>query len=141
MTSKVRNLSSILASVILGAAAIVTPAFEYSVREDEKGAFGGLVYRAVEGFQPMIVVPLLILAGYLSSRIARIHPLVIGACSIAVLPMWSVLDIVLGDPSTERHNLLPIEWLFYLVLGLAASGGAALERRRKVRTDTAAASK
>ena len=126
-----RAIRSVLAAAVLGPLAIVAPAFFYPEELHESVAFLPLVFRAVEGMQPLAVFPLLFLAGFLASRVGPIHPALIGLSSVVPLCAWSVLDVILGDPHVERHNLLPIEWSFYVVFAVIASLGALADRRRR----------
>ena len=50
-----------------------------------------------------------------------VHPLFLGLATVALLPVVSLADMLSGGGS---HNLWPIEWLFYALLAVPATGGA-----------------
>jgi ABC-type transport system involved in cytochrome c biogenesis permease subunit len=125
-----RITTSLAIAAILGTIAVVGPAYFYPRQVAEHTALLPIMLRAVKGMQMFVVIPLLFATGFIASRIAPIHPVIIGLTSVFVLPLWSILDLFLGDPSVERHNLLPIEWFFYLVLAGVAAVGATTQRSR-----------
>lgn len=118
-----------LLSFLLGAVATIAPAFFYAPTSDEIDAFAPIVARAVEHLQPVVVLPLLFASGYLAAAITgRVfrRVAVIAIASTFALPMWALLDLLKGSPFPKRHSLLPLEMLFYLVLGVFAGIGAAV---------------
>lgn len=126
-----KHAAPILAAALLGAASIIIPALAYAPQVHEDSAFAPLILRSVEGLQPAIVWPLLLFAGYVAATLGCSHSVVIGISTIVILPIWSVLDMILGNPVPERHNLLPIEWLFYFTYSAFGMLGASLAKKRR----------
>ena len=116
-------------SFLLGTIAIIGPAAFYAPTDDEIDAFAPLFVRAVERLQPVVVLPLLLGSGFMTAAVTgRVFRRValIGFASTIALPAWALLDLFEGAPFPERHGVLPLELLFYLVLGVFAGIGAAL---------------
>ena len=123
-----RILLTVILAASLGTLVIVGPAFFYAASPHEAGPYLPIVARAIKALQPAIVLPLLVLTGFVTAFVTRQRSfgsaLVVAIATILPLQVWSILDMMLGDPRTERHSLLPFEWLFYLGLGLFAGVGA-----------------
>jgi hypothetical protein len=84
------GLGSALAAVI-GACVIVIPAIAYALLPDETRAFLPLFDRAVRGFRPQIVLPLLFLAGFLITYITRqqsfLQGAIVGIATVISMPL------------------------------------------------------
>jgi len=120
----IRLGTGIAIAAVIGYFAVVGPAISYPTAQGKDAAFSPLVYRAVRELHPLSTLPLLIFAGLFATLVTRqrhvLHAAIVGLATSISLPIWSILDMVLGDPNIERHSLLPIEWLIYA--GLSSFG-------------------
>ncbi len=66
-----------------------------------------------------------VLLGLILGLAARTRLFLLAAASIAVFPIWSILDVSMGGDS---HNLLPFEWLFYAFYGFLVLIGLGVGR-------------
>ena len=66
------------------------------------------------------------MAGLVPALLTRTRPLILGASTMALLPVAALLEMAV-DPTS--HNLWPIEFVFYAVAALPGFAGALAGRR------------
>lgn len=68
---------------------------------------------------------LLALIGFLIAFFGRAPSLIIGASTMAIFPIISLLDMLAGSFfGRSDHNLFPIEWFIYMLISIYGIAGA-----------------
>ncbi len=83
---------------------------------------------AVEGVKPYSFA-ILFGIGVMLGLFGRASIWLTGPATMAAMPVWSVVDMVLGGD----HNLFPIEWFIYGVFSLCGLLGGVVGRRARIR--------
>ena len=120
-----KTLKVLCLAALLGTVAIFGPTL-MTTNVFQKGLFNTL-YEAIGTLFSMGIL-LLILTGIIIGCFFRAPFWAIGLASVAILPLWSLIDAVYAERilNLDRHNLLPFEWLIYLLFSLPAMVGALL---------------
>ena len=118
-----------ISASILGSLGFFGPTFVGALRSGQSISAANFV-GAVEGCG-LLELCLLGVSGLVVGYFFRIPIWVIGASTVISLPIWSLIDMQLAyAEGVERHNLLPLEWVFYAVYSLPGMLGASLSQRR-----------
>jgi hypothetical protein len=107
----------------LGFLALSIPVLAGFTKTGNQAAFLPFVRDVVEGMGGL-AIGLLFLVTVVAGFVCRAPALLIGPASVAVLPLWALMDMVLGG----SHNLFPIEFFFYGVEAAIGTAGALLGR-------------
>ena len=119
-----RTVLEVGLAAVAGWCALVLPVILDPNRQRHRAAFLPFMRDAVEGIQ-VYSLGRLFGVGLLLGLIGRAPILMLGLASIATFPLWSAIDLVMRS---DAHNLLPIEWFFYLVYGFIATAGVSVGR-------------
>ena len=123
MMSRRQGVVDVVVAATLGLAVIVIPvALDPDARQYD-AAFLPIVRTAVEGMKLWSLLFLSVI-GFVVAWIGRSPIWVVGEATVAGLFVYSIIDMGLGGD----HNLLPIEWLIYAILGLPGMFGAGMAR-------------
>ena len=125
MSRSARIAIEVLLTAIAGFLVIVLPVQIDPGHRD----YGSLMRNVAEGFK-MYSLALLVAVGFLAGLFGRTPFLILGLATVAVLPGWSILDMVGG----HDHNLFPIEFAIYGFYALFGILGARLGRHRRTRS-------
>ena len=112
----------VLLALVTGWCALALPVFATD-HTDYDAAFLPVMRDVVEGIRPLSL-GLLFVAGVCLGVFAAAPTWVLGLGSVASLPVWSAIEMFMG----EDHNLFPIEWTIYAFYALPSTVGAILGR-------------
>jgi len=118
--------SEILLVAAAGCAAMVLPVALDPLQNPFRtydGPFFPIMSRTVEEMKGISVI-LIALVGLAAGRLLKSPAWLLGFSTMAVFPVWSLLDAIMGG----SHNLLPIEWAIYFGISLFGLVGALLGR-------------
>ena len=87
------------------------------------GPFFPIMQKTVEEMKGLSVV-FIVLVGLWAGAVFRSPAWLLGFSTMAVFPVWSLLDALMGG----SHNLLPFEWAIYFAISLFGVFGALLGR-------------
>ena len=119
MDALMRSLTEYTVAFTAGAAVLMLPVMMDPAHERYSAAVFPMVRDAVEGVKPLSLLLLLVLGGLLGvSCTSRTVPL--AAATVAIFPVWSILDVAFGGGS---HHLLPVEWLIYAFYAVIVGTG------------------
>ena len=104
-------------------AVVVIPSAIDPNTKQQPAAFLPIIGNAVEGIKPISFL-LLVVVGAVFGYFGRGHFGLVGMATLAFFPVWSCLDMFMGND----HNLFPIEWFFYGMLSLLGMLGAGIGR-------------
>ena len=99
-------------------------------------AFLPFVRDAVDGVK-LYSLAMLFGIGVVFGLFGRASVWLTGPATMAALPVWSFVDMVLGG----EHNLFPVEWFIYGVFSLCGLAGGVVGRRARLRYKGAAQSR
>lgn len=117
-----------ISASVLGFLGFFGPTIVHALRSGQSVSAETFV-SAVEG-GGLLQLCLLGVSGIIVGYFFRIPLWVIGVSTVISLPIWSLIDMQLAyAEGVERHNLLPLEWLFYAVYGLPGMLGAWISQR------------
>jgi hypothetical protein len=72
---------------------------------------------------PVFTFVILFVGGIVLGLIFSIQPVLLGMFSMAAMPVFSILEMIV-DPNS--HNLFPIEFIIYAVVSMVTVGGVFL---------------
>lgn len=116
-------VASIVFAAALGLVAVILPVFLHHVHLRPAPLFP-VVATGIKKLSSLTLV-LLFASGFLVGLVGRGHPLLLGACTMALFPILAFAEMLSDHTS---HNLFPIEFILYAVISLAAVAGAFLGR-------------
>jgi hypothetical protein len=124
-SSKMRLGAEVCAAAAAGWAAVLLSAIPPRPGGTES-VFLPLMAEAVELMAPVSIL-LLFGVGVVAGLVGRGPTVVLGLATVACLPLWSLMDVLSGG---RGHNLLPVEWVSYGLIGLVGVAGAVIGRNR-----------
>jgi hypothetical protein len=117
----VSRIIGLFLSALLGICAISLPVFILSMRHYNAPLFP-IIRTGVEGMTWLTFV-ILFVGGIVLGLIFSIQPVLLGMFSMAAMPVFSILEMIV-DPNS--HNLFPIEFIIYAVVSMVTVGGVFL---------------
>lgn len=123
MNARSKFLIEWAVATTLGVASFLLPVVLNPDTPRYDAAFLPIVRTSVERVN-LYTFELLLASGVLLGWIFRTRIWLLGFMTIAFLPAWSFLDVLMGGD----HNLLPLEWIAYAFYGLVAAVGVAVGR-------------
>ncbi len=118
---KINNFALFGLVSVAGTAVVVAAPYLIGARLDYQG-FLPWMRPGIESFSKLSAAGLFIVglvAGYLRPG----KPLVWGLATMALYPIWAIIEMTL-DPTS--HNLWPLEFIMYFVYSLIPTTGAAI---------------
>ncbi|MFN0205646.1 MAG: hypothetical protein ACKVS6_04955 [Planctomycetota bacterium] len=118
-----RTLIEMFLAACLGMAVVIIPVALDPNSKKYDAAFLPWIRNGVEGAKPISYL-LLVIVGAIFGYFGRGHFGFVGMATMALFPIWSCLDMFMGND----HNLFPIEWIFYGIQSLLGMLGAGIGR-------------
>ena len=125
-----RVAAEVLLAALAGFCAYVLPVALDPATRHYGAAFLPFVRDTVEGMKPYSLA-LLFGIGVIFGLLGRAPVWLTGPATMAAFPVWSVLDMALGND----HNLFPIEWFIYGLFSLCGLAGGFVGRRARPRRE------
>lgn len=113
-------LAALALATLLGAVAVVAPPIVNGHQPE------GVMEAVMLGVEKAgwLTGVLLVVAGFVGGLLWSGNPWIPGIATTWWLPVWSIVDA--ATATIERHNLLPFEWLSYVLGALLGVVGATL---------------